>query len=268
MVDSLIKRNNITLTGTGQPMLFAHGFGCDQNMWRYVYPTFSSRFQTILFDYVGCGKSDLSAYNTERYNSLNGYAQDVLEICEALDLRDVIFVGHSVSSMIGVVASLKEPDRFAHLIMVSPSPCYINQPGYEGGFELHDIDDLLETMDANYIGWANQLAPLIMGRPDQVELGEELTTSFCSTDPVIARQFAEVTFRSDNRADLPKVTVPTLILQCQDDIIAPLTVGQYLHKQLPFSTLQIMNATGHCPHLSSPTETTKLLDVYLQASLT
>lgn len=249
-------------------MLFAHGFGCDQNMWRYVYPAFASKYQTVLFDYVGCGKSDLSSYNPERYSSLNGYAQDVLEVCEALNLRDVIFVGHSVSSMIGLLASLKQPDRFAQLIMVSPSPCYINKPGYEGGFEEHDIDDLLETMDANYIGWANQLAPLIMGNPDRVELGEELSSSFCSTDPVIARQFAEVTFRSDNRADLPQVSIPSLILQCQDDIIAPLAVGQYLQEQLPFSTLRVMNATGHCPHLSCPTETITLLEAYLQDCLT
>lgn len=264
MTGSILKRNNVTVIGQGKPMVFAHGFGCGKNMWRQLYPAFAGHYQIILFDYVGSGNSDLSAYNQERYSSLNGYAQDVLEISEALALRDAIFVGHSVSGMIGMLASFKQPERFSNIIMVGPSPCYLNKPDYEGGFEEQDIDDLLETMEANYMGWANSLAPAVMGRPDKPELGVELASSFCSTDPIIARQFAEVTFRSDNRADLHKMTIPSLILQCQADIIAPVSVGEYLRAQMPLSTLQIMEATGHCPHLSSPDETTALIQGYLR----
>ncbi|GAB3037953.1 alpha/beta fold hydrolase [Spirosoma pulveris] len=264
---SILTRNHVKVLGTGQPMLFAHGFGCDQHMWRYIYPHFQDRYQIILFDYVGSGHSDLTAYNLERYASLSGYAQDVLDICAALSLEHIIFVGHSVSGMIGVLASLKQPGLFDHLIMVGPSPCYIDQPGYEGGFSEQDIDELLETMSANFMGWATQMAPAIMGRPDEAAYGDELTQSFCSTDPLIAHQFAQVTFRSDNRAELPQVSVPSLILQCQADIIAPLAVGQFLNQQLPGSTLRVMQARGHCPHLSSPQETRELIDAYLRASL-
>ena len=247
-------------------MLFAHGFGCDQNMWRFITPAFENDYKIILFDYVGAGKSDKSAYNQERYAALEGYAQDVLEICEELQLRDVVFVGHSVSAMIGALAAIEAPHYFKWLVMVGPSPCYINTDGYKGGFERKDIEGLLETMEKNYIGWANFLAPNIMGHKDRPELGEELTESFCTTDPVIARQFAEATFFSDNRNDLNKVTVPSLILQCSEDIIAPLEVGEYLNKTLPNSTLKIMNATGHCPHMSAPEETITLIKDYLSVA--
>jgi sigma-B regulation protein RsbQ len=245
-------------------MIFAHGFGCDQNMWRHVAPAFEKDYKVVLFDYVGSGKSDLSAYDPQRYGSLEGYAKDIVEICEALDLRDVILVGHSVSSMIGVLAIREAPDRFADLIMVGPSPRYINDaPDYTGGFERADIEGLLDMMDKNYIGWANFLAPAIIKNPEQPELAEELTESFCSTDPVIARRFAEATFFADNRADLAAVPVPSLILQCSEDIIAPLGVGDYLHKNLPGSTLRVMKATGHCPHMSHPEETIGLMKEYL-----
>lgn len=244
-------------------MLFAHGFGCDQNMWRFVVPAFENDYRIILFDYVGAGKSDKSAYNSERYSSLNGYAQDVLDICRELDLKDVIFVGHSVSSMIGLLAAIEEPNYFERLIMVGPSPCYINKEDYKGGFEKKDIEDLLETMEKNYIGWSNFLAPNIMGNKDRPDLGEELTESFCSTDPLIARQFAEATFFSDNREDLKKIKLPSLILQCSEDIIAPVQVGEYLSKHLPNSTIRIMKATGHCPHMSEPEETVSLIKDYL-----
>ena len=246
-----------------QPMLFAHGFGCDQNMWRYITPAFEDAYKIILFDYVGAGKSDISAYHPERYASLQGYARDVLEICAELQLEKVIFVGHSVSSMIGLLAAAEEPKYFERFIMVGPSPCYINDEGYTGGFERKDIEGLLETMEKNYIGWANFLAPNIMGNPDRAHLGEELTQSFCSTDPVIARQFAEATFFSDNRKDLHKTRIPALILQCSDDIIAPLEVGTYLSKHLANSTLRVMKATGHCPHMSEPEETISLMREYL-----
>ena len=265
MTHQVLSRNNVRVLGSGtQPMLFAHGFGCDQNMWRFVAPAFADDYKIVLFDYVGSGKSDLGAYDPKRYGSLDGYVQDVLDICNALELENVIFVGHSVSSMVGVLAAKREPERFARLILIGPSPRYINDPPYVGGFERADIEGLLETMDKNYIGWANFLAPAIMKNPDRPELASELTESFCSTDPVIARRFAEVTFFADNREDLAHVRVPSLILQCSEDIIAPNAVGEYLHTELPGSTLRVMKATGHCPHMSHPQETIQLMQDYLR----
>ncbi len=265
MNKNVIQRNNVKISGSGkQPMLFAHGFGCDQNMWRFVIPAFEKSYRIISFDYVGAGKSDLRAYNSERYSNLNGYAQDVLEICRELELADVVFVGHSVSSMIGVLAAIKEPRYFADLILIGPSPCYINDGEYTGGFERKDIEELLDTMDRNYIGWANFLAPAIMKNADRPELSQELTQSFCSTDPRIAREFAAATFFSDNRQDLLKVTTPSLILQCSEDIIAPLAVGDFLHAHLKNSELKVMKATGHCPHMSHPEETIELMKAYLR----
>src|SRR5688500_14084045 len=261
----VVRRNNVKVFGRGtQPMLLAHGFGCDQNMWRYITPHFEDDYRIVLFDYVGSGQSDVGAYDPVRYASLNGYAMDVLDVIEALDLRDIVFVGHSVSSMIGVLAANRQPDRFAHLLLVAPSPRYINDTAYVGGFERKDIDGLLEMMDRNFIGWANFLAPAIMKNADRPELGEELTTSFCSTDPVVARRFAEATFLSDNRADLPNVRVPSLSLQCSEDMVAPLGVGDYRHREMPESTLRVMEATGHCPHMSHPEETIQLMKEYLQ----
>lgn len=264
-MNNILERNNVRVIGEGeQPMLFAHGFGCDQNMWRFVTPAFEKQYKIVLFDYVGSGKSDISAYNREKYSDLNGYANDILDIINALDLRNIIFVGHSVSCMIGLLAAIKNPDRFDRMIFVGPSPRYINEvPSYVGGFEKKDIEELLETMEKNYIGWANFLAPAIMKNAERPELGEELANSFCSTDPIIARQFAEVTFLSDNRRDLPKLKIPSLILQCTDDLIAPLEVGDYLEQQIAGSTLKIMKATGHCPHMSAPAETIDLMLSYL-----
>jgi sigma-B regulation protein RsbQ len=247
-------------------MLFAHGFGCDQNMWRFVTPAFEHDYRLILFDYVGAGKSDLSHYYPDRYSSLRGYAQDILDICEALALKNIIFVGHSVSSMIGLIAAIEEPQYFSRLIMIGPSPCYINQEGYTGGFRHEDIEQLLQTMEKNYIGWANFLAPAIMGKAHEGALSAELTESFCSTDPIIARQFARASFLSDNRADLVHSPVPSLILQCRDDIIAPLSVGEYLAAHLPNSTLSVMRSTGHCPHMSDPDETITKIKEYLDAA--
>ena len=267
MKERVIRRNNVKIWGKGsRTMVFAHGFGCDQNMWRFVTPAFEDDFKIVVFDYVGAGRSDLSAYNSQRYSNLNGYAQDVLEICECLQIKDVIFVGHSVSSMIGVIAALKRPDYFSDLILIGPSPCYIDDDRYRGGFTRKDIDELLDTMDRNYIGWANFLAPAIMKNTDRPELAEELTASFCSTDPKIARQFAMATFLSDNRKDLSNVRTPSLIMQCSDDIIAPLEVGDYLHAHLQNSTLKVLKATGHCPHVSHPEETISAIEQYLHAS--
>jgi len=264
MNKNVIERNNVRSWGKGSiPMLFAHGFGCDQNMWRFVTPAFENHYKIIVFDYVGAGKSDLNAYNKDRYSNLNGYAQDVLDVCEAMELKDVIFVGHSVSSMIGILAAIKKPEYFSNLILIGPSPCYINDSTYTGGFERKDIDELLETMDKNYIGWANFLAPAIMKNADRPELGKELTESFCSTDPKIARQFAMATFFSDNRKDLSKLKKPSLVMQCSDDLIAPLSVGNFMHAHLSESKLKILKATGHCPHMSEPEETIAAIQDYL-----
>jgi sigma-B regulation protein RsbQ len=262
----VLQRNNVQVSGRGtQPMLFAHGFGCDQQMWRFITPAFENDYKIVLFDYVGSGKSDTAAYDVERYSSLHGYARDVLDIVETLDLRDVIFVGHSVSSMVGVLAANQAPDRFNRLVMVGPSPRYINDTGYVGGFERADIEGLLDLMDKNYIGWANFLAPVVMKNSDRPELTQELNDSFCSTDPKITRRFAETTFFSDNRADLQHVRVPSLIMQCAEDAIAPVEVGSYLQRTMPQSTLRLMKATGHCPHVSHPEETIDAIKSYLAA---
>lgn len=266
MKTSVLTRNNVTIRGFGsQPVLFAHGFGCSQQMWRFITPAFEEDYRVISFDYVGSGASQLSAYNAERYNNLNGYAQDVLDICLELDLHDIIFVGHSVSCMIGLLASLKATERFSRLIMIGPSPCYINDgAGYVGGFDRADIEELLLTMEMNYMGWANFLAPLVINDPAQPEMTQELAQSFCSTDPVIARQFAQVTFLSDNRSDIAKSVVPTLILQCTRDLIAPPQVGAYLHQNLAESQLTLLDEAGHCPHMSAPQETIRAIKTYLR----
>ena len=262
-------RHRVTVEGNGPAtMVFAHGFGCDQNMWRLMVPAYAKRFRTVRYDLMGSGKSDLAGYDRERYGTLQGHADDLLAIVREYGRGPVIFVGHSVSSMVGVLAANEEPDRFERLIMVGPSPRYINDEGYVGGFERRDIEGLFEMMDRNFIGWANFMAPAIMKNAERPELGEELTESFCSTDPVIARRFAEATFLADNRDDLPRVTVPSLILQCSDDMVAPVDVGHYLHARLPGSTLRVMKATGHCPHMSDPAETIALMREYLEPART
>jgi sigma-B regulation protein RsbQ len=262
---SVLGRNNVTISGRpdGRPMLFAHGFGCDQNMWRFVAPAFEDEYRIVLFDHVGAGHADPTAYDAERYSSLEGYAEDVLEICDELDLGDVVFVGHSVSAMIGVLAAVRRPDRFARLVLVSPSPRYLDDEGYVGGFRPADIDELLESLESNYLGWSSAMAPVIMGNPDRPELGAELTESFCRTDPEIARRFARVTFLSDNRADLAQVRIPALVLQCSSDAIAPVSVGEYVDRQLPESSLVVLRATGHCPNLSAPEETVAAMKAFL-----
>jgi sigma-B regulation protein RsbQ len=253
---SVLQRNNVQVRGTGdRAMVFAHGFGCDQNMWRFVAPAFEQNFRIVLFDHVGAGGSDLSAYSRDKYASLEGYADDVVEIGEALDLKHAVFVGHSVSAMIGILAASKAPDMFSHLVLVGPSPRYINDGDYVGGFSAAQIEELLDFLDSNHMGWSQAMAPMIMGNAERPELGEELVNSFCRTDPEIAKHFARTTFMSDNRADLAKVNAKLLILQCSDDIIAPNCVGEYVHKNLPNSELFVMRATGHCPNLSAPDET-------------
>jgi sigma-B regulation protein RsbQ len=262
---SVLERNNVRVGGRpdGRPMIFAHGFGCDQNMWRYVAPAFEADHRTVLFDHVGSGGSRLEAYDPERHGSLDGYADDVVEICRELTLTNAVFVGHSVSAMIGVLAAARAPEAIGALVLVGPSPRYIDDEGYAGGFGAEDIEELLRSMDSNFLGWSSAMAPAIMGNPDRPELGEELTASFCRTDPEIAAQFARVTFLSDNRADLGSVGVPTLILQCSDDVIAPEAVGEFVHEQIPGSVLVRMAATGHCPNLSAPQETIDAIRAFL-----
>jgi sigma-B regulation protein RsbQ len=252
---SVEYRNNVQVRGSGErAMMFAHGFGCDQNMWRFVAPAFEVDFATVLFDHVGAGRSDLNAYDRKKYSTLFGYADDVVEIGQALGLKDAVFVGHSVSAMIGVLASIKDPDLFESLVLVGPSARYIDDGDYVGGFSAQQIEELLSFLEENHMGWSSQMAPAIMGNPDRPELGEELTNSFCRTDPAIAKEFARVTFLSDNRADLAKVRARTLILQCSEDIIAGMEVGAYVHRNIAGSKMTVLKATGHCPNLSAPDE--------------
>lgn len=264
MRNSILTRHNVSVSGDGSvPMIFAHGFGCDQNMWRFVTPAFERDYKIILFDYLGHGRSDASAYVEANYRTLDGYATDVLQICEALDVHHGIFVGHSVSAMIGALASIREPNRFDRLVMIGPSPRYLNDDGYVGGFNRADIDGLLEALDSNYLGWSQAMAPAIMGRPDRPEFGEELANSFCRTDPAIASRFARTTFLGDNRQDLPRVATRALVLQCANDAIAPDSVGEYTHRHLPDSVLVRMRASGHCPNLSAPEETIDAIKAFL-----
>ena len=253
---NVLKRNNVVIKGHGsQVIMFAHGFGCDQNMWRLVTPAFEKNYKIVLFDHVGAGNSDLSAFLPQKYETLDGYADDILEIANALDVRNIIFVGHSVSGVMGIIASQKDPDLFTSLILVAPSPSYINDMDYEGGFTRLQIEELLESLDQNHLGWSMSMAPVIMGNPEKEELTEELANSFCRTDPAIAKHFARTTFLTDKRDVLSSVNIPSLILQCSDDVIAPQSVGEYMHREMPNSELIIMNATGHCPNLSAPEET-------------
>ncbi|MDF5759162.1 alpha/beta hydrolase [Spongiactinospora sp. TRM90649] len=247
-------RNNVVMTGPPDApvVMLAHGFGCDQNLWRLVAPVLAKEFRVVMFDYVGSGGSDLSQWREDRYATLDGYARDVLDIAGALDLRGAVFVGHSVSAMIGVLAAAAEPERFGGLVLLVPSPCYIDEEGYRGAFTAADIDELLDSLEANYLGWSAAMAPVIMGNPERPELGEELANAFCRTDPAIARVFARATFLADNRADLPGVRVPTLVVDCEHDVIAPREVGAYVHAAIPGSRLVTLRATGHCPQLSAP----------------
>ena len=260
------RRNNVTVTGnpTGRPIIFAHGFGCSQAVWRHITPAFVDDYKVIVFDAVGAGGSDLSAYDRSKYDSLNGYADDLIDILEELDLHDVVVVGHSVAAMVGVLASLSDSSRMGALVLVSPSPRYINDEEYVGGFEEPDIRALLDDLDSNYLGWSSGMAPALMGNSERPELGAELTENFCSTEPAIASHFAHVTFLSDSRFDLPRVTLPTLVLQAQEDIIAAIPVGRYVHEQIPASTFVLMEATGHCANLSAPTEVAQAIKHFIE----
>ena len=260
----VLKRNNVVVRGKGsRAMIFAHGFGCDQNMWRLVAPAFEDNYQVILFDHVGAGRSDLSAYSHEKYNTLDGYAYDIVEIAVELGLKNAVFVGHSVSAMMGIIAAAIAPDLFSALVLVGPSPSYINNDDYIGGFTKAQIEELLESLDNNHLGWSMSMAPIIMGNPDRQELGEELASSFCRMDPEIAKHFARTTFLTDCRDILADADVPALILQCSRDVIAPQDVGEYVHRQMPNSKLIVMEATGHCPNLSAPEETIAAIKAFV-----
>lgn len=262
---SVQKRNNVTVIGDGPAtMVFAHGFGCDQNMFRLIAPSYAGRYRTVLPDLVGSGASDLKAYDRQKYSTLQGYADDMLEIIDEFATGPVVFVGHSVSATIGMLADLKAPEKFAAHVMIGPSPCYINDGDYVGGFTRKDIEGLLETLESNYLGWSSNMAPAIMGAPTKPELTVELTNSFCRTDPEIAKQFARVTFMSDHRADLSKLKTPSLILQCSDDLIAPQSVGEYMHRTMPNSKLYIIDNVGHCPHLSEPDASVAAINGFLR----
>jgi sigma-B regulation protein RsbQ len=260
---SVLRRNNIHVRGMGPPMVFVHGFGCDQNMWRLLVPHFAESHTCILMDLVGSGQSDLSAYDGRKYASLDGYAADLCEVLAAVSSAPAVCVGHSVSAMIGLLANLRSPDQFLAQVMVGPSPCYINDGDYVGGFERSDIESLLETLESNYLGWSSTMAPAIMGAPQQPELAIELTNSFCRTDPEIARQFARVTFLSDHRAELPRLQAPALVLQSSEDLIAPRPVGEYVQAHIPQCTLRIIENVGHCPHLSAPRASTEAMEQFL-----
>jgi sigma-B regulation protein RsbQ len=261
---TLAERHNVHISGSGQrAMVFAHGFGCDQNMWRFVAPAFENEYTVVLFDHIGAGGSDLSVYDPVKYASLDGYAQDVIDLCRELGVRDGVFVGHSVSAMIGVLAAKRAQELFDKLVLVGPSPRYIDEDGYVGGFSEAQIHELLEFLDSNHMGWSQAMAPVIMGNADRPELGEELTNSFCRTDPEIAKSFARATFLSDNRGDLDGFEGETLVLQCSEDVIAPRAVGEYVHSKLPNSRLIVMSATGHCPNLSAPDETIAAIKTFV-----
>jgi sigma-B regulation protein RsbQ len=261
---SALKRNNVVVRGKGSTaMMFAHGFGCDQNMWRFVAPAFEETYQTVLFDHVGSGGSDLTAYSHEKYKTLEGYADDIIEVARELRLKDAVFVGHSVSAMMGIIVAAKAPDVFKNLVLVGPSPSYINDGDYIGGFTKAQVEELLESLDSNHMGWSMAMAPVIMGNADRKELGEELANSFCRTDPEIARDFARTTFLSDCRDILVDINIPVLILQCSNDVIAPQEVGEYVHRRIPGSKLVLMEATGHCPNLSAPEETIAAIKGFL-----
>lgn len=261
----VLSRGNVTVAGNpqGRPMVFAHGFGCSQETMVDLAESFLEDFRVVLFDHVGSGRSDLSAYDPVKYDSLEGYADDLLEIIETLGLSDVVFVGHSVGSMIGVIASLRSPEAFGALVLLGPSPCYVDAPGYTGGFSRPDIDALLDRLDTNYLGWSETMAPVIAGNPDRPEVAERLTASFCSLDPAVARQFARVTFLSDNRRDLADVRTPTLVLQSKEDVIAPLVVGRYVHDAIAGSELVVLDARGHTPNLSGPAQVAAAITSYL-----
>lgn len=262
---STLARHNVRRSGAvGQrPLVFAHGYGCDQQVWRHVTPAFETDHELLVYDCAGSGGADPEAYDRQHHGTLEGHARDLIDVCEAAGLQQPVLVAHSVSTMIGVVAARLRPDLFGALVLVAPNPCYINQPGYQGGFERGDVEDLLDTLDSNFFSWARMMAPVIMGHPQRPELGHDLANSFCRIDPAVGRHFARVTFLADHRADLAQLRTPCLVMQCAEDALAPLAVGDYLQRELPDAELVRLQATGHCPHISAPAETIATLQAFL-----
>lgn len=268
MKSKIQLRNNVQISGKGETILiFAHGYGCDQNMWRKVVPHFEENYRILLFDHVGSGQSDETAYDFEKYSSLQGYADDLLDICDAFCDGNTVFVGHSVSAMIGVLASAKKTEIFRSMVLIGPSPCYINQDGYHGGFTAKDIDELVSTLENNYLGWSHYITPVIAGAEDDGAVAKELENSFCRMNPAIAKHFAKVTFMGDNRADLHHADVPSLVIQCNPDVISPVEVGKYVAEKLPDGYYKELKVPGHCPHLTAPEATAEAMHSFLSEQL-
>ena len=266
---AILERSNVKISGATGPhrpvMVFLHGLGADQATWRLLSPHFETKYQLVQLDLVGSGSSRHADYDRERHGNLTGHAADLLDVLRTLALYDVVFVGHSVGAMIGVIAAVREPQRFAKMVLISPSPRFINEKGYAGGFEQKDINELLAAMDADYHGWAHGISPVMMGKDEAPELVMELTNSFVSSNPEIARHFARVIFLSDTRAELGFLDAPTLVVQSAHDVIAPLAVGHYINEQLADSRIEVIETGGHCPHLSAPQQTLAAIDRFLEA---
>ena len=260
----VLKRNNVKVFGKGdQALLFSHGFGCDQNMWRFITANFVTDYQIIVFDHVGAGHSDLLAYDRVKYDSLSGYANDLLDICQELNLTHATLIGHSVGAMIGILSAIRQPEHFHKLILIGPSPCYLQQEQYYSSFTYKDVEEMLNYMETDYVNWSVTFAEFIMGSTPYPSLIEEMANSFCNTNPEIAKHFARVSFLSDHRSDLTHVKTKTYILQCSDDMIAPEEVGQFMNQKIEGSTLIHLQATGHCPNLSAPLETNAIIEACL-----
>jgi sigma-B regulation protein RsbQ len=264
-VSNIIKRNNVKVIGNGEKtLMFAHGFGCDQNMWERLTPYFKDDYRLVLFDYVGSGQSELSAFDRQRYSSINGYAQDIIDVCEALYINEAVFIGHSVSCSAGIVAANLHPEYFSQLVLIGPSPCFLNlPPDYLGGFDKQDLEELLELMDQNFVGWANYLAPVVAGLSGEGQIAGELSASFCSTDPLVAKTFARTTFFADNRKDFEQNNIPCLLLQHEKDTLAPLNVGEYLNSNTAKSTYRVLDVVGHCAHMSHAELVSETIKKYL-----
>ena len=263
---SLAQQHAISIRGRGEtPMIFLHGYGCDQNMWRLMTPYFEPSHKVVLYDQIGAGKSDVSAYDKAKYASLEGYADDLIAICQVLALGPVVVVAHSVGCTIALLAARRRPELFDRLALVGPSPCYVNEGDYVGGFARNELDEMLEFLQINHAGWSARMAPVIMGHPERPELAAELEASFCRIDPTIAHEFAKATFLSAHRAELADVTTPTLILQSDEDVVAPVTVGSYMHAVMPDSALVVLRSPGHCPHISAADRVAAAILHYLAA---